>query len=292
MKLMHSLRHIAANTNGLCALSLSSHLAFPVSSTSGELEIYDAANLEMKIKIKAHESKLSALSFSPNGLLLATASEKGTVIRVFCTTNGERIHEFRRGVKRYVRIASLSFSSCANYICVSSNTETVHIFKIDNKAVETAERQNCISNSSTDGKNVVEISAEQTQSLGTAESSSTTDLNKEGSRWTMGYITKAMTSYFPSHVSDVLSQDRSFASAQLTQSGLRYECVIAKMEKETRIIAACEDGFLYIYNFNDTKGGECKLLRVHDLRTPLCGVTGKCLNKFILCFEYQCHIIL
>lgn len=272
MKLLHSIRHIAANTDGLCALSLNSHLAFPVSSTSGELQIYDAANLGMKIKIKAHESKLSALSFSPNGVLLATASEKGTVIRVFCVKNGQRVHEFRRGVKRYVRIASLNFSSCANYICVSSNTETVHIFKIDNKAVETAERQNCITNSGgSDGDNV-ESTGDQTI---TSDQTSSADLNKDGSRWTMGYITKAMTSYFPSHVSDVLSQDRSFASIQLTQSGLRHECVIAKMEKETRIIAACEDGFLYIYNFDDTKGGECKLLRVHDLRTPLCGITGK-----------------
>lgn len=277
MKLMHSIRHIAANTNGLCALSLSSHLAFPVSDSSGELQIYDAATLCMKLKIKAHESPLSALAFSPNGLLLATASEKGTVIRVFCVKNGQRVHEFRRGVKRYVRIASLSFSNCANYICASSNTETVHIFRIDAKVVETVERQNPIAGAATTtveatDPEVVTAANATTTMEGESQAPAGT---KDGSRWTMGYITKAMTSYFPSHVSDVLSQDRAFASAQLSQSGMRYECVITKIEKEMRLVAACEDGFLYIYSFDDAKGGECKLLRVHDLRLPLCGVTGE-----------------
>lgn len=269
MKLMHSIRHIAANTNGLCALSLNSHLAFPVSATSGELQIYDAAALGMKLKIKAHESPLSALCFSPNGLLLATASEKGTVIRVFCVKNGQRVHEFRRGVKRYVRIASLSFSNCANYICASSNTETVHIFRVDAKAVETVERQNCISGEPEDATD------KSCNSTSNSELDAGNGSGKDGSRWTMGYITKAMTSYFPSNVSDVLSQDRAFASAQLSQSGMRHECVITKIEKETRLIAACEDGFIYIYSFDDAKGGECKLLRAHDLRLPLCGITGK-----------------
>lgn len=77
MKLINSIRHTAQNDNGLCSLSLMSHLAFPVSNDSGELQIYDAADLQMKIKIKAHDSPLSAFNFSPNGKLLATASEKG-----------------------------------------------------------------------------------------------------------------------------------------------------------------------------------------------------------------------
>lgn len=33
--------------------------------------------------IPAHDSPLAALAFSPNGTKVATASEKGTVIRIF-----------------------------------------------------------------------------------------------------------------------------------------------------------------------------------------------------------------
>lgn len=267
MKLLAPIHHKGTNPSGLCALSLNSQLAYPVSSVqSGELQIYDCTAAKRRQRIRAHESPLAALSFSANGLLLATASEKGTVIRVFCVTNGQRVHEFRRGVKRYVTIASLNFSSCAQYLSVSSNTETVHVFRIDPAAVETAERQ------------ATPAAVEQTEEDGDASAVETSEAmgpRGDESRWTMGYITKAMTSYFPAQVSDVLNQDRAFASVQLSQAGLRHECCITKLEKETRLVVACEDGFLYIYGFDEVRGGECKLLRVHDLRNTLYGITGK-----------------
>lgn len=272
MKMLTAIHHKAANATGLVALSLNSHLAYPVSATSGELQVYDCANLVSRMRIKAHESPLAALSFSSNGLLLATASEKGTVIRVFCVKNGQRVHEFRRGVKRYVRIASLNFSSCAQYLSVSSNTETVHVFRIDPLAVETAERQVCVE---TPRPEEPESDAKGDETVDGQDGTLPDAVPRDESRWTMGYITKAMTSYFPTQVSDVLNQDRAFASVQLSQAGLRHECVITKLEKETRLIVACEDGFLYMYSFDDVRGGECKLLRVHDLRNPLYGITGE-----------------
>lgn len=283
---MNSIRYIAPNDSGLCSLSLMSHLAFPTSNECGELQIYDVEHMQVRLKIKAHDSPLSAFNFSPSGTLLATASEKGksnkhrrrqttehdlicfagTVIRVFCVRNGRKVHEFRRGMKRCVRIASLTFSSCSNFVCVSSNTETVHIFKIDLKMVEEAERQGCISSDGSSGST----------SDSTGSTSSGNSVEESGTnRWSMGYLTKAMTSYLPSPVSDVLTQDRSFATVQLGQAGLRYQCVVTKLEKQTKILAACEDGFLYVYDLDTGKGGECKLIRAHDLRSPLDGITGR-----------------
>lgn len=81
--------------------------------------------------IAAHESPLAALAFSPNGTRIATASEKGTVIRVFSVNDGSRLFEFRRGVKRCVAISCLAFSMCSQYLSCSSNTETVHVFKLE-----------------------------------------------------------------------------------------------------------------------------------------------------------------
>lgn len=277
MKLLAPIHHKGVNPNGLCALSLNSQLAYPVSSlVSGELQIYDCTTAKRRQRIRAHESTLAALSFSSNGLLLATASEKGTVIRVFCVTNGQRVHEFRRGVKRYVNIASLNFSSCAQYLSVSSNTETVHVFRIDPNAVETAELQ---ATSSAVTESVGEDADAADADLESTEDSNDVTRGGDESRWTMGYITKAMTSYFPVQVSDVLNQDRAFASVQLSQAGLRHECCITKLEKETRLVVACEDGFLYIYGLDEVRGGECKLLRVHDLRNPLYGITGMCFSN-------------
>lgn len=240
MRLMNSIRHIAPNDSGLCSLSLMSHLAFPVSNDYGELQVYDAENMRVKIKIKAHDSPLSAFNFSPNGTLLATASEKGTVIRVFCVKNGQKVHEFRRGMKRCVRIASLNFSGCSNYLCASSNTETVHIFKIDLKLVEEVERKNCIHN---DDESTSSGGSNSSSSTDTTSSGDSAELSSSGSnRWSMSFFTK----YLPSPVSDVLTQDRAFASVQLNQAGLKYQCSITKLEKETKVLAACEDGFIFV----------------------------------------------
>lgn len=52
--------------------------------------------------IPAHESTISALVLNCDGSFLATASEKGTLIRVYDTTNGELLQEFRRGTDQAI----------------------------------------------------------------------------------------------------------------------------------------------------------------------------------------------
>uniref|UniRef100_A0AAG5DUZ6 WD repeat domain phosphoinositide-interacting protein 2 n=1 Tax=Anopheles atroparvus TaxID=41427 RepID=A0AAG5DUZ6_ANOAO len=267
MRLLHSIKSMAPNPSGLCTLSLLSHLAYPVSAECGELQIFDAANQLRRLKLKAHDSPLSALNFSYNGVLLATASEKGTVIRLFCVKNGQKVHEFRRGVKRHVNIGSLNFSTCASFVVASSNTETVHIFRIDPKAIEQAERRQSIAVDAGSSSNHSSSSDDDEVNGGGG-----TEAGSGG--WGMGFLAKAVTNYLPTNVvTDVFTQDRACATVQLAEAGLRYECVMAKLEKETRLLLACEDGFLYIYSFEDSKGGECKLIRAHDLRTPLHGIT-------------------
>lgn len=81
--------------------------------------------------IPAHDSPLAALAFNASGTKIATASEKGTVIRVFLVEDGTKLYEFRRGVKRCVSISSLAFSVDSDFLCCSSNTETVHVFKLE-----------------------------------------------------------------------------------------------------------------------------------------------------------------
>lgn len=141
MQVVHTIRDTPPNSSGLCALAADSdhcYLAYPGSARTGEVQIFDAVNLHAKTMIPAHESPLAAIAFNPTGTEIATASEKGTVIRVFNVHDGAKLFEFRRGMKRCVSIASLSFSTCSKYLCCSSNTETVHIFKLENSAAEAA----------------------------------------------------------------------------------------------------------------------------------------------------------
>jgi autophagy-related protein 18 len=86
-------------------------IAYPGNTTTGHVHIFDAENLKAMSQFGAHSGPLVALKFSPDGKKLATASNKGTVIRVFGMPNGERLFEFTRGMKRCVQISSLAFSS-------------------------------------------------------------------------------------------------------------------------------------------------------------------------------------
>lgn len=66
-----------------------------------QLHIFDAINLCAVNTFIAHDGPLAALKFNPDGTMLATASKKGTVIRVYSVPQGARLFEFRRGMTRF-----------------------------------------------------------------------------------------------------------------------------------------------------------------------------------------------
>ncbi|XP_017759497.1 PREDICTED: WD repeat domain phosphoinositide-interacting protein 2 isoform X3 [Eufriesea mexicana] len=234
MKVLHTIRDTPPNLAGLCTLSINSdnsYLAYPGSNTIGEVQIFDAINLQAKTMIPAHDSPLAALAFSPNGTKVATASEKGTVIRVFHVHDGTKLFEFRRGVKRCVSISSLAFSMDSMFLCCSSNTETVHIFKLE------------------EPKEALRQTPEESQT------------------W-MGYLTKAVSAsanYLPSQVTDVFNQGRAFASVHLPFQGLKNVCAITVVHEVLRLLVASAEGYLYVYNLDSTEGGDCTLLKQHRL---------------------------
>jgi WD40 repeat protein len=58
--------------------------------------------------IQAHQSSLSCLALNYSGSLLATASDKGTLIRLFSTEDGSPLQEVRRGTDK-AEIYSIAF---------------------------------------------------------------------------------------------------------------------------------------------------------------------------------------
>jgi autophagy-related protein 18 len=110
--------------------------------STGEVLIYDTATTESANLIVghqstvgavnvivAHQSTLGALNINNDGTMLATASEKGTVIRVFSVPMGEKLFHFRRG-SLPAHIYCMSFNAANTLLSVSSATETVHVFRL------------------------------------------------------------------------------------------------------------------------------------------------------------------
>lgn len=79
--------------------------------------------------IEAHRTPISCLSINNDGTLLATASDKGTIIRIFSIPTSSKLFQFRRGTYPS-RIFSMSFNLASTLLAVSSASETIHVFKL------------------------------------------------------------------------------------------------------------------------------------------------------------------
>ncbi|KAL6901559.1 WD40-repeat-containing domain protein [Trichoderma evansii] len=116
----------ADNVLGLCCLS-DKKLAFP-GRTTGQIQLVELGTGNVSI-IPAHSSALKAIQLSTDGELLASASETGTLIRVYSTSNCARLAELRRGIDP-ATIFSLAFSPSGSLLACTSDKSTLHIFDV------------------------------------------------------------------------------------------------------------------------------------------------------------------
>ncbi|XP_057766275.1 autophagy-related protein 18d-like isoform X3 [Salvia miltiorrhiza] len=129
LKLLHQIETLA-NPRGLCCLSHhpnTSVLACP-GLQRGQVRV-EHFGLNRTTLINAHDSKIACLTLTMDGLLLATASLRGTLIRIFNTMDGTRLQEVRRGVDR-ADIYNIALSPNVQWLAVSSDKGTVHIFSL------------------------------------------------------------------------------------------------------------------------------------------------------------------
>lgn len=238
MEHLHVIEEVPVNATGICALpSLEGHnndkhfnyIAYPNNAEKGCVHVYDVMNLRAGPIIEAHSSKIGCLAFNDSGSLLATASTKGTVFRVFSMPNGDKLYEFRRGIATNATIFSMAFDLSSRLLCVSSDKPTIHLFKL--------ERQ---------GGN--------------------TDESQEEGGWS-SYLSSTVSSaanYLPTTVSEMWTQSRSFSQITLKKYGHPTLVALTGVE-DISVFVATSEGYLYKYGVDMAEGGECNCEATYTL---------------------------
>ncbi|KAL2002394.1 hypothetical protein VTN02DRAFT_6860 [Thermoascus thermophilus] len=306
MKLLYTIE-TSPNPNAICALSPSSdncYLAYPlpqkapsssfappshappgsthISPTSGEVLIFDTLKLEAINVVEAHRSPLSCITLNSEGTLLATASDKGTIIRVFSVPDGHKLYQFRRG-SMPSRIYSMSFNTTSTLLCVSSATETIHIFKLGHQGSSSdgtpsssiPGRERALSQSSSSYSHDVE------ESTGETEVSDFPQRKHNGTL--MGIIRRTSQNvgstfaatvggYLPKGVSEIWEPARDFAWIKLPKSSQGsggtsgpLRSVVAMSSNTPQVMVVTSEGNFYVFNIDLSKGGEGTLTKQYSV---------------------------
>ncbi|ORY52828.1 WD40 repeat-like protein [Leucosporidium creatinivorum] len=302
MKLLHEIE-TSPNPQAICALSPSSensYLAYPSPlpspstpytstppaappSTSpqsaGDVLLFDAVSLSVTNIIQAHKSPIAFIALNASGTLLATASDKGTVIRVFTLPNGDRVHEFRRG-SYPAKIYSISFNATSTLLCVSSDTETVHIFKLAKSGGGAAGAKG----RSIRGTSVSDFDDEGGVSGGRYNTREATEGQvggyeafidgKKNDGGVGGSIRRksihigrglagSVGGFLPGAVTGLWDPQRDFAFLKLPTAGVKS--VVALSSTTPQVMVITSEGLFYSYAIDLENGGECVLQKSYSL---------------------------
>ena len=97
---------------------------------SNENELIGNDDIQKYHHIKAHENTIEIIEINFTGTKFSSASDKGTIIRIFNIKDDTLIHEFRRGTEQAI-IYNISFDLNDTLLVVSSNRPTVHLFALN-----------------------------------------------------------------------------------------------------------------------------------------------------------------
>ncbi|KAK9084022.1 hypothetical protein Scep_030493 [Stephania cephalantha] len=233
LKLLHQIE-TSANARGLCCLSHHSNtsvLACP-GLHKGQVRI-EHFGLKMTRFISAHDSQIACFTLTMDGLLLATASTKGTLIRIFNTMDGSRLQEVRRGVEK-AEIYSIALSPNVQWLAVSSDKGTVHLFSLRVRVV---------------GEESSNYSSAQDSALVRQNSSTSIDaLLSQNAGANPGSSLSFMKGMLPKY----FSSEWSFAQFHLPEN-TRF---LAAFGSQHTVIIIGMDGSFYRCSFDPVNGGE------------------------------------
>lgn len=302
MKLLYTIE-TSPNPTAICALSPSSencYLAYPlpqkaasapahvppnsthISPTSGEILLFDAVKLEAINVVEAHKSPLSCIIFNNEGTIMATASDKGTIIRVFSVPDAHKLYQFRRG-SMPSRIYSMAFNITSTLLCVSSASETIHIFKLGPQNAASADDSTSPIWPGT--PTLKRSSRSSDHSYFGADDEEQEDLAALTSRKPngtfMGMIRRTSQSvgtslasnfggYLPKGVAEMWEPSRDFAWLRLPkpasgQASGPIRSVVAMSSNVPHVMVVTNEGGFYVFSLDLAKGGEGTLVKQYSV---------------------------
>lgn len=314
------------NPNAICALSPSSencYIAYPmpkpreetadkrpshappgptyVAPTSGEVLIFDTLSLKAINVVGAHRAPLSCIALNNEGTLLATASETGTIIRVFSVPRGDKLYQFRRGTYPST-IYSMSFNLSSTLLCVSSTTDTVHIFRLVGPASTSRPgsptspgdrwaRSRSFDDGNESPTGGTSPGSEITESMASTRNLSGTfgSMIRRTSQMMGKNVAGVVGGYLPQAVTEMWEPARDFAFIKLPKGGMGVNAsgtplrsVVAMSSSSPQVMVVTSDGGFYIFSIDMENGGEGVLVKqyssvyldkLNDLQltcTPVC----------------------
>lgn len=306
MKLLYTIE-TSPNPSAICALSPSSencYLAYPlpqkaasapahvppnsthISPTSGEILLFDAIKLEAINVVEAHKSPLSSIIFNNEGTVMATASDKGTIIRVFSIPDGNKLYQFRRGTMPS-RIYSMAFNITSTLLCVSSASDTIHIFKLGKENMATGDEPLSPTWPTTPSKRLSQHSdvnpyfesdmgdaaeqGEDPSSLKSRKANGTfMGLLRRTSQSVGTSLASNLGGYLPKGVAEIWEPSRDFAWIRLPkpasgQATGPVRSVVAMSSNTPQIMVVTNEGGFYVFGIDLAKGGEGVLLKQYSV---------------------------
>ncbi|CAN6331556.1 unnamed protein product [Urochloa humidicola] len=226
----------APNPRGLCCLYCRPADAAGASSTvlacpgtaQGQVRIEDlGAGMEGRPVaaariVKAHSSEVACMAMTVDGDVLATASVKGTLIRVFSTVDGTCLQEVRRG-RDQADIYSIALSLDVQWLAVCSDKGTLHVFSL---RVRDAKK---------------DAGGKKSAAAGSAAMQTNTTSNARSS---LSFMKAILPDYF--------SSEWSFAQFRLPET-TRY---VAAFGEENTVMIIGMDGSFYRCSFDPVNGKE------------------------------------
>ncbi|OAA58836.1 protein-vacuolar targeting protein Atg18 [Cordyceps fumosorosea ARSEF 2679] len=271
----------------------------PNSSAICDVLVFDTLTLKAVNVIEAHRSPLCSICLNNDGTLLATASETGTIIRVFSVPRGQKLYQFRRGTYPST-IYSMSFNLSSTLLCVSSTSDTVHIFRLavppgnstpGGAPIEPPgsprhdrwsrgrlqEEAGSPGDSATESprSDVAELSNSPGKAANRRQSGSFGNMLRRSSQIMGRGVAGVMGSYLPQSVTEMWEPIRDFAFIKIPKSTASSNAsrltggsptgplrsVVAMSSSSPQVMVVTSDGGFYVYNIDMENGGEGYLVK-------------------------------